>query len=275
MNHNHVTSGERLAAVIHDEHLSKAPWNALAGALGITGRAEFYARYFRELTAVAVACRLVAYAHGLSERGNDGEPLSHDDAIFLRKLRRYIGEFLGVHDTGPQGKLERQVIASVEAAKRGISKGTKNLIRNSARRQSAMCYLCGQKLTFELENAPSHITIDHIWPRCFGGESEVDNLLPACLSCNTSKKKNFATWSMVAVHSLALGWNPKPSARDRIEGTIRFARHHLVAWLNASENRCTLKESYLRIGPWNETTFSEPDDDADFFNLQIIKTDIS
>jgi 5-methylcytosine-specific restriction endonuclease McrA len=275
MNHIHATSGERLAAVIHDEHLSNAPWNALASALGITGRAEFYARYFRELTAVAVACRLVAYASGLSERGNDGEPLDQDDPVFQRTLLRYIRESLGVHDTEPQGKLVRQVIASLEAAKRGISKGTKNLIKNPAKRQGAVCYLCGQVLTFESENVHSYITIDHIWPQCFGGESELENLLPACLSCNTSKKKNFATWSMVAVHSLALGWNPKQSARAKIEGTIRFARHHLVAWLDASETRCTLKESYLRIGPWNDATFSDPDDDADFFNLQIIKTDVS
>ena len=75
---------------------------------------------------------------------------------------------------------------------------------------------------------------------------------------------------MVAIQSLALGWKPKKSARDSLDGSIRFACHNLAVWIEASDARCSLKEAYRRIGPWTVVEVSDIDDDADFFNIKLI-----
>lgn len=43
------------------------------------------------------------------------------------------------------------------------------------------CFYCGNLLA-------SDVTLDHIIPECHGGKYSVDNLVPACTSCNRDKK---------------------------------------------------------------------------------------
>lgn len=43
------------------------------------------------------------------------------------------------------------------------------------------CVYCGQKLKKETR------TLDHLYPRCWGGVSIPDNLVPCCSSCNSQK----------------------------------------------------------------------------------------
>lgn len=43
------------------------------------------------------------------------------------------------------------------------------------------CYYCGEQQSLE------EMTIDHFVPMSAGGSAELDNLYPACWSCNTSK----------------------------------------------------------------------------------------
>jgi hypothetical protein len=272
MNHRHMTSGERLAALIHDEHLNDSRLTGIATSLTITGRPEQYARYFRELAAVSVACRLVAYACGLSDHGNDGKGMNDDNPIFKTRLTTYIREYLGVYDKAPFGKLYRHVIDGRRASLGDIPAGVKRSIQSAAKRKLEKCYMCGQAFTHDNPNSNAAITIDHIWPQCFGGESEEDNLLPACNSCNTCKKRNFATWSMVAIQSVALGWNPQRNARVSLDGSVRFARHHLAVWIEASNTRCSLKEAYRRIGPWTDVGLLDADNDGDFFNIQLVSS---
>lgn len=44
------------------------------------------------------------------------------------------------------------------------------------------CYYCGKKLT------PGNCTMDHMFPRRWGGMSIPENLLPSCKTCNQDKK---------------------------------------------------------------------------------------
>ncbi len=46
-----------------------------------------------------------------------------------------------------------------------------------------LCWYCGTKI--ELEN----FNIDHIFPRCRGGNHSFENLVPSCRKCNASKGK--------------------------------------------------------------------------------------
>ena len=48
------------------------------------------------------------------------------------------------------------------------------------------CVYCGE--TYEL----SELTIDHVHPRCHGGEDKTKNLVPACTKCN--QRKGSTNW---------------------------------------------------------------------------------
>jgi hypothetical protein len=58
------------------------------------------------------------------------------------------------------------------------------------------CWFCGQELT--------QMQIDHAVPRVKGGTHDLDNLLPACRPCNTTKKdktieeyRTYLQWQLV------------------------------------------------------------------------------
>src|SRR6056297_1555893 len=139
MKHHHNTSGERLAALIHDEHLRSPQLTGIATSLAITGRPELYARYYRELAAVSVACRLVAYANGLCDRGYQGAGMDDENPMFRNLLTRYIREYLGVYDKTPFNKLYRFVIDARRASSRTIPAGMKRSMQSAARRKSERC----------------------------------------------------------------------------------------------------------------------------------------
>jgi hypothetical protein len=46
------------------------------------------------------------------------------------------------------------------------------------------CVYCG------IEHAPSELTLDHVKPRCRGGDSFTKNLVPSCRACNRAKGSN-------------------------------------------------------------------------------------
>ncbi len=51
------------------------------------------------------------------------------------------------------------------------------------------CVYCGGKFEH------TELTLDHVKPRCKGGESISQNLVPACLPCNQSKgSENWRDW---------------------------------------------------------------------------------
>lgn len=51
------------------------------------------------------------------------------------------------------------------------------------------CQYCGQRFTSE------ELTLDHVIPREKGGTTVWDNILSACVDCNTSKRNQHAQWS--------------------------------------------------------------------------------
>jgi len=51
------------------------------------------------------------------------------------------------------------------------------------------CVYCGE--TYELHE----LTLDHVRPRCYGGEDLTSNLVPSCRKCNQAKgSRNWLQW---------------------------------------------------------------------------------
>ena len=70
-----------------------------------------------------------------------------------------------------------------------ISKGAAlRRFKQSIKDEWGCCAYCG--LHVEGDDCRSRLTIDHVRPKAHGGESLRTNLVPACLSCNSSKGSN-------------------------------------------------------------------------------------
>jgi hypothetical protein len=79
-----------------------------------------------------------------------------------------------------------------EARAPGLTKAERTKLRNKWTRQQRQCHYC---------TAPG-ITIDHVLPLVRGGTHYEGNLVPACLSCNSSKSgKTIIEWR----HGVSLG----------------------------------------------------------------------
>lgn len=255
-----VTDGEKLGRYLEMNIITPKAWINLAEPLWVTNRSEELLFFFRHLTAVNLVGRLVIGGNTLAAgRGAD-------DPTFKRDLRDYISwDFQFPRDR--QDQINRLVASAIKAARHDISTRLYTRMKQWAQRSHPYCYMCGVALDFYDEKSHLFFTCEHIWPRSYGGNSEEANLLPACASCN-EKKGNFATWVMPSIQALILGIKPNSSSLGGLHGSYKFALHYRAAQRHAEENKVTLKQAFLAIGPWeNPPRVLDDNAAADFFNL--------
>lgn len=83
-------------------------------------------------------------------------------------------------------------------------------------RDHAVCAYCGQRLTLG-DGKHNSLTIDHVIPKCKGGDKSWENVVAACAPCNSAKG-----------HSLPVGqWRPRhrpytPTYRQLVEIRRKF-----------------------------------------------------
>lgn len=256
-----ATDGERLCNFINHRLLASAPWASLASALGSTGRPSELVDFYRQITAVGLTGRLVAAGKSLQKT----VPLY--DPAFKREFYLLLRDYVGIPNR-LQDEAYRFAFKAVQAALESVKGSTLNQIYNFAIRKHPNCYMCGAPLDFTNHANHAFYTCEHIWPQAYGGNSIVENLLPACHSCNNQKKQHFATWAMPAIQSLVLGLSPAGDRLQEIDGSFKFAIHYRTAQNFAISRRITLKEAFLRLGPWQEVRVRDENDIVDVFNLE-------
>jgi hypothetical protein len=262
-----ATDGERLCNYINHRLLSSSSWEALALALEPTGRASDLIDFYRELAAVTQTGRIVSAGRSLAEKfGIDSPELRKE---FTSLLREYFGIPSKMLD-----EFFRFSQRAVTAALEPLRKSVQNEMEAWAVRNHTRCYMCATTLDFLDRQQVNSYTCDHVWPRAYGGNSIPENLLPACYSCNSIKKGNFATWVMPAIQSLVLGLTPESGRLQEINGSYKFSIHYRVAQRVATNRRITIKNAFLEIGPWKDVRIRDVDDVVDIFNLENHDSDI-
>lgn len=256
-----ATDGERLCNFINHRLLGSVPWDTLAEALQPTGRHSALVDFYRQITAVGLTGRLVAAGKSLQKTLTLYEP------TFKREFSILLRDYVGI-PTRLQDEAYRVAFRAVEASLEKVKDSTLNQIRTFAMRTHPNCYMCGAVMDFIDENNHVYYTCEHIWPQAYGGNGIVENLLPACYSCNNLKKQHFATWVMPAVQSLVLGLSPAESKLQEIDGSFKFALHYRAAQELAIKQRVTLKDAFLRLGPWQDVRVRDENDIVDVFNLE-------
>jgi hypothetical protein len=264
-NYKRETPGEHLCSYLFDNLIDSGFWVKFEERhLSASGRAQQYHQFFRESLALNLTRRLILFAEKAKDHLNPTDP------GFVKLLNPAISRW-GLLDINGTGKISRLAKESVVAANHGISDTMRKHFLRKALRQSEPCYLCGCVLNHDLkEHAPKHndLTLDHIWPQSYGGDSIELNILPACRSCNSNKKQDFPSWAGCDVHSLILSVNPSKDALNSIQGRYRFALHNRYVKELAVERRISLRDAYLEVGSWCRCPWVEDMEEvADFFNL--------
>lgn len=219
---------------------------------------ENWNHYIEESMVLALMGRILVGGRRLrTEFGNS--------SLFQTELKSSINQSLSL-DKNDLNRMLRLTAEAIRASEESISKGIRKSIRSWARLNHSSCYLCGEMLNFDDADDQRSFTLDHVWPRDFGGDSKPENLLPACKECNNDHKRNFPTWAMTNVHALILS---RGGNLDRVEGCSRFAIQHRMVQRMAINERMSLREAYLKHGGASAVVFIDPNTVGHFFNLAI------
>ena len=254
------TNGQHLAAFLRDHHLGEndAAWTHVAIALIPTGRAEVWVEAVQEMTALHLTRRLVIAGVAIVSRRGEFDAVA-ERAIQQLVLDTMIVDYFVVGDV--VGRLE----PAIRSARRTISPGVRKELEGFARREMPYCYLCGTDLVFD-EAGPTAFTLDHVWPRAYGGDSEPENLLPACLSCN-NRKDLTPSWSMYPVQSLIAGFELDDEEIAAVPKEMRFAVQSRAAAALAAATGASLKEAFLDLGRPDLPSVIDISTSVDVFNL--------
>jgi hypothetical protein len=229
-------------------------------------RSDEFVELFREILAVNLTCRIVALGRSLA-----ADKLT-TDPVFETEYRRSLLEVIGIPRV-VLAEIFRNGVAAVNAAEHDFTPKERGQFRKKSMSRDEKCYMCNGRIDYtDTGRDRDKYTLEHIWPRTAGGDSIEENALPACASCN-GVKTNYATWGMVAVQSLLLGLKPKPQRLEEIDKTYKFALHYRAARKFARSEGCSMKDAFLRLGPWQSPEILDTDDVAHFFNIRNWRPD--
>ncbi|MGH1450183.1 MAG: HNH endonuclease [Pseudomonadaceae bacterium] len=262
------TAGEHLFQYIISTIIGKESQTELRNTsiLKAGGRATEFFEYFLGTYSFNFTGRCIRKAKSIRNSIED-ENLHH------RLLINYFQKTLEIPEHPGERNLERLAALTFEAVYQSgkkISKQTKKNVRHG--KDICTCYICGKQILLKSQTPDEIVKYEHIWPSSYGGNSIVDNLLPACEKCN-DHKADMLLWQDSHVHSFVLSPTPSEEEWKKIKRSIKIAKHRSRIFEIACANELTLKEAAIEAGPIDTEIASlhsiDEDDCIDFFNLSI------
>ena len=74
-------------------------------------------------------------------------------------------------------------------------------------RHGMACFYCQARLTDNVNDRDTYLTLDHLKPRSRGGRNTLRNLRPACRRCNNEKGDDDPDRWLARHRLTCLGWN--------------------------------------------------------------------
>ena len=257
------TAGERLLFLLLRHHRD---WAVLSEALattniGLAGRFNDLSNFFVGASVLHLMQRMIKLAVVVRNEEN----LTRDAKIELLRYRLCNDVQLTPINYGALfGELVDETFLCAEQTSKIMSAALKSKVASSG---LGSCYSCGA--TFHVtpsgEQEPLEPTADHVWPRSLGGDSRLENLLPACRYCN-SEKEHMAGWQMAWLQPAVFA---DDDGLKTIRRDLKIALHLRASMAYAHQNGTTLKDALIVIGPRSEPTLIDQDQGYDFFNLRV------
>ena len=257
------TNGEHLARFLESSYLSEGEtvWEHPKTTLLATGRSDQWISAYREIAVLHLVRQLISGAKAIVER--QGEL----DSVADRDIGQLIVDTM-VIDYFRVTEIRTRLTPAVRSARSKISPGLQQEMRRAAQRQNSFCYLCGCELVFDDDESLVRFTLDHVWPRAYGGDSAEENLLPACFSCN-NHKDNTPSWSMYPIQGLVAGHLISGGDSRLITKDMRQAVQGRTAADYKLRHGVSLKDAFVALGRPMEPSVLSTDIAVDIFNLEF------
>ena len=202
-----------------------------------TGRDADLGEFFRQITAVHLSGRLVKGGRSFLT------DVHIDSPEFDGQLKTFLSSY-PLFSLNEKGRLFRLTKGAIRAS---VSRYRTEYGGGCATGRSRLTNIvtsAERRWILRTTRPVVAFTIDHIWPTTYGGNSSLDNLLPACAACNNNKKADYASWAMCDVQSLILGIDPPDALLGDIHGSRKFALHNRAAFTLAEAKGVSLKKHF-------------------------------
>ncbi len=238
------SKGEHLASYLHHNFLGygNQSWGDLGRILLPSNRADEWVEAFQEMAVLQLSRRLISAGKAIHDQYDQ-----ESEAIVEREIKDMIFDTMTI-DYSHVNDIFIRLKPAIHSSRTRIKDGLRRRIRRQASREMTYCYLCGTKLDFITERADNYATIDHVWPRAYGGDSVYDNLLIACCSCNNLKAST-PSWAMYHIQSLVVGHADKI---EELPKWTRLAIRTREARKTAVSKNISLREAFLNLELTNE-----------------------
>ena len=256
--HPYETNGQYLARYLLDHHLGGRGhrWSGLGSALLASNRGTDWVEAFQEMVSLQLARRLISAGDKLVER--HGLPAAEAG------IKQAIVDTMVVHFTSV-GDVYERLLPAIRSARQTISNSVRQEAAALARREMPYCYLCGTDVDFSADGHQA-FTLDHVWPRAYGGNSDFENLLGACRSCNEAKASE-PSWALYPIQSYVAGFEVQDL--EDMPKVMRFAVQARAAKQLAQREGHSLRDAYLRLGRPSHPTVLSGATAVDLFNLEF------
>lgn len=256
--HPYETNGQHLARYLLDHHLDGRgrQWSGLGSALLASNRGDAWVEAFQEMVSLQLARRLISAGDKFMER--HGLPAAE------AAIKQVIIDTMVVHYTSA-GEVYERLLPAIRSARETISDSLRRSVTASARREMPYCYLCGAEMDFAAGGHQA-FTLDHVWPRAYGGNSDFENLLGACRSCNEAKASE-PSWALYPIQSYVAGFEVQDL--EDMPKVMRFAVQARAAKHLAQSEGLSLRDAYLGLGLPNRPVVLNEATAVDLFNLEF------
>ena len=252
------TNGQYLARYLLDHHLDGQGrrWSGLGSALLASNRGGDWVEAFQEMVSLQLTRRLILAGDALV--GRHGLPAAETE------IKQMIIDTMVVHYTSAGNVYERPLPA-IRSARETTSNSVRRSVEALTRREMSYCYLCGTEVDFSADDHQA-FTLDHVWPRAYGGNSDFENLLGACRSCNDAKASE-PSWAMYPIQSFVAGFEVQDLGD--MPKVMRFAVQARAAKQLAKREGLSLRDAYLRLGRPGPPVVVSGVTAVDLFNLEF------
>jgi len=262
-----VTAGEHLFSrlVTYGEKTLLTGRISRQDLVKFSGRGEQFGEYLEGIVLAFAFKRIMKAATGIFQNG------TVDVDVGNRRLNSLLKSWFDWLSKEELATLMRDAIRASEASYKKIPNGIKEEIFFS--RSVHECCFCGVRMLPNsdgvfLDNRGEKATLEHIWPSSLGGDSVIENLVPACGACNTEKADIFV-WEQGLVHDFIYpvdfhnsDFLPKVPIYERL-----LLQRRAVMFI-AQRDKLTLKDALRRVGPYGAMAAIDQFDTWDFFNIQ-------
>jgi 5-methylcytosine-specific restriction endonuclease McrA len=180
-----LTPGEKLYRWLHDRYPITEKSSDWMQNLASDFNTEELEKLLHQSTLLMMMRRLLANAEWYRRRYTELGIDAYEEKFEQDFLRHHLS-----FSPRDARLLSNLVYKSLEASRQEIPNSLASRIRDRSNQKSLCCGLCGKEIDYAPTpgNDDDRFSLDHIWPRSLGGNSEEYNLRVTCGACNSLRQ---------------------------------------------------------------------------------------